>query len=97
LALSGHRSYVTAITFSPDGNLRGSAIGSDGRYSVRGVARGKARVKVESHPRVPEGLGGAGPGEKAVEIPSRYKDEVSSGLTVEVSGAKQTHDIDLSP
>jgi hypothetical protein len=93
------------ITFlAADGGKAYSAIGSAGRYSVRGVARGTARVAVESHPRVPEGFrkaGGGGPPpgpeEKAVEIPPRYAKPESSGLTVEVEKRRQTHDIDLAP
>src|SRR5262245_18157656 len=59
------------LTFTgADGKKAYSALGSDGRYSVRGLAEGQAKVSVVSHPRVPAGFGGGG--EKHVEIPARY-------------------------
>jgi hypothetical protein len=94
------------VTFvDTDNQKRHSAIGKDGRYRVEGPAPGTARIVVVSHPRVPEGFNPARPGqpggkaaeEKRDNVPKRYADVETSGLSVVVSGGKQTHDIDLGP
>jgi hypothetical protein len=90
------------VTFiDAEGKKAYSAIGPDGRYSVRGVAAGTARIAVQSHGRVPAGLLAPGRPEvkdsTVVEIPHRYSDPENSGLEVRVGKAKVAHDIDLEP
>jgi hypothetical protein len=82
-----------SVTFiGSDGKLVYSVIGSEGQYSIRGVAMGKAQVSVVSHTRTP--FGNTSP---ALKIPSRYGKPDTSGLDVEVHSQTQSHDIELKP
>ncbi len=90
------------VTFlGSDGARSYSAIGSGGEYSVRGVARGEAKISVVSHPFVPSGIanpgGAAKPDDGSIKIPPRYKDAPQSPLSVTVTGPGQKYDIDLTP
>jgi hypothetical protein len=86
----------TVIIRGADRQEKGAAIGPDGRYRVRAVAVGPGRIRVVSHPRAPEGLGGGKRDDPHVKIPPHYEDLNTSGLTVEVRPGKQDHDIDLT-
>jgi hypothetical protein len=94
---SGEVTFVAA-----DGARKVVRIGPQGQYSVKQLARGKARIAVESLSKVPPGLMKPGPGavrekeEKPVEIPKRYNSPDESGLSVEVKGGRMTHPIDLT-
>jgi hypothetical protein len=95
----------SVVFLAADGEMKGAVIGSDGRYQVRGLAPGVARVGVASHPPVPPGLfhpGGpekrrAQPPEKVVVLPERLGKPETSGIEVTVVGGSQPFNIDLTP
>ena len=92
-----------------DGKEVYGPISPDGEYQVSGLAVGEARISVVSRPAVPEGLrrfpnpaspfsGAPGPApDKVVEIPLKYNDTQTSGLTYVVTSGEQHHAIDLPP
>jgi hypothetical protein len=86
----------SVVFVSPEGDVVGrSAIAADGRYVMTDVPAGSVKVAVESHERVPPGLGGP-PGDY-VPIPPRYKKAETSGLEYTVTRGSHTFNIDLSP
>jgi hypothetical protein len=88
-----------------------SDIGEDGTYTVAGVASGPAKISVQTSymknirgksykvpPDAPPGYsGGIDPALRAkyVLIPENYEDPEKSGLTFDVKGGTQSHDIEL--
>ena len=104
---------VNTVTFlCEDGSVKSCMVEPDGRYTLRGVPAGRARVTVLSLPPPPQ-LGKApgedgkvkpidGPGpaakpDQAGGIPDRYKDPDSSGLSYDVQRGSHTFDIELRP
>jgi hypothetical protein len=102
---------VNTVTFlCEDGSVKSCMVEPDGRYTLRGVPAGRARITVLSLPPPPQ-LGMApgedgklkpvdGPASKpdqAGGIPERYKDSDSSGLSYDVQRGSHTFDIELSP
>jgi hypothetical protein len=79
----------TVWVVAADGSKRHSGIGPKGQYSVQGVPAGTASVYVESHARVPSGLGGG----QGPSLPERYAKADTSGLSIEVTGRDQKADI----
>jgi hypothetical protein len=104
---------VNTVTFlGDDGGVKSCMVEPDGRYSLRGVRVGHARITVQSLPSPPHlsmapGEDGqmkpvgesdqlAKPG-RAPGIPERYKDPSKSGLSHDVQRGSHTFDIILSP
>jgi hypothetical protein len=98
-ALSGG----TLTLVSESGIKIQAAIKPDGSYRAANVPVGPLKIAVDPRgsalppvlvPRVPEHLRAAddGPGPS---IPRSYRDAEKSGLSCQVSGGEQTHDIDL--
>jgi hypothetical protein len=98
------------LFYNAKGDLVGkSALAEDGSYRVADVPAGKVTVCVWSNKRAPEGLSNTkrqpdfaavapktppAP-DRDVHVPERYSLPETSGLTCEVKGGAQTHDIDL--
>lgn len=90
------------IVVAQDGGMRVGPIQPDGKYEVRDVPTGTAKIAVES----PDPRGGSPvvPGEgvtvKAVPqgwqaLPEKYGSIVTSGLTVDVKAGVNTHNVPL--
>src|SRR4051812_47169973 len=86
----------TVVFYDAANNAPSSPISSDGSFAISKVATGKARIAVVMP--MPIAL----PGEaKAVSlrqvspVPTKYADPEQSGLTCEVTGGNQTHDLQL--
>jgi len=80
---------------------------TDGKYTVTNLPAGPAQITVQTIPPPTVGGGPQGPNiippsggtppDKYVQIPAKYANAEQSGLTYEVKGGSQTHDIDLAP
>ncbi len=102
--------YGTVLVVASDGNALQGPIGEDGRYTVRGVLVGPARLAVNSpDPSTPlvsrdddrrdaddqEMQRRAGLRAKWFAIPARYGDPGTSELAVEVRKGGNRHDLRL--
>jgi hypothetical protein len=95
VTLDGAALSLGLLTLHP---TRGKAvvalIGPDGTYEVRGVAPGEARLSIATVELLPVG---ARPKKVAfVEVPEKYHDPDTSGLTVTLGKGPQVHDVALS-
>jgi hypothetical protein len=97
------------ITFiCSDGKEFKSPLTQDGGYSIIAPPKGVAKIGVKG---MLLGLGGTlkkadskggeslatGPGSSGVAPPAKYADPAKSGLTYDIKGGSETHDIALSP
>jgi hypothetical protein len=72
-----------------------SEIRKDGNYTVSGVPLGTAKIAVVMPIRIT--MGGKSVGSNSLpDIPARYGDPQKSGLSCEVTGGSQTHNVELS-
>jgi hypothetical protein len=90
------------IFVGADGKRVTSGIGRDGSYRISRMSAGVTKIAVETHARAPEGLAhprgaavGAEEGSSVTRIPDRYRDPATSGLTLDVRGGEQDHNIEL--
>ena len=81
-----------------------SQINEDGTYSIANVPAGSAKIAVDNlssepgrklPPNVKHRPPKSEPTEAPVKIPAKYKKPETSGLTCEVTGGRQTHNIEL--
>lgn len=98
-----------SVQFQGSGGVLVGEIQPDGSYTVSGVGTGSAKISVtcqdpkyadymravSAAARDPKGPKPKGRPEDFDKIPSRYSDFEQSGLTYEVKGGTQTHNIDL--
>lgn len=82
-------------------------IGLDGMYTVPNPPKGQVKIAVKQHVGIPNtALPTTGPapsgvsilkseGPKTVSPPAQYADPEKSGLSYEVKGGKETHNIEL--
>lgn len=87
----------TILLISDDGRASSAELQPDGSYHLR-CFPGEFKVAV-SPPAPPDPMGGgsgAAP-QSAVEIPAKYHDFGSSGLTTRVKDGDNTFDISLTP
>jgi hypothetical protein len=81
--------------FGENGEKKDGAIQMGGTYTVWNPPHGKVKITVRTKP--PNDVSTAPPAKHAGNnIPSRYQDPDTSGLTFEVVGGKQTFEIILS-
>ncbi|PHS02882.1 MAG: hypothetical protein COA78_19905 [Blastopirellula sp.] len=91
----------TILFQAASGEVESTQIQSDGTYTVSGLPKGSAKISVNVLPAPMPGPGGvmtAEPGTfeaNPVQIPKKYDNVAKSGLTVELAGGAQTHDIVL--
>jgi hypothetical protein len=95
----------TVYFVDSDGKAWHSGIGANGLYRIEKVPVGLAKIKVVSHLRGPTTSANArGPDAPknprketlAVQIPQKYNDAKTSGLTYDVQYGQQTYDIELT-
>ena len=99
--------YGTVLVVATDGNTHQGNIGEDGSYSVQGIRVGDARLAINSpDPTAPivnkaeqknpeEDKRRAGLKAKWFPLPRDLGDANKSGLTVQVKGGEDRHDIEL--
>jgi hypothetical protein len=87
--------FGSIVFVNAEGNVVGKCAIANGQYVMTDVPTGSVKVAVESHERVPPGLGGV-PG-SYVLIPPRYRKAETSGLGYSVTRGSQTFNLDLSP
>ena len=103
----------TVIMIGSDGVAIATGINPDGTYLINGVRSGTVQIGVVSQnparAETARGRGGAMRGGKGgspdapppssgwFEIPTKYEDPASSGLTAKISSGSSTYDIDLPP
>ena len=97
-------SGIVSIT-AANGWVGTSQINDDGTYSIANVPAGSAKIAVDnfsSEPgtklarKIPRPPDKSHPTQAPpVKIPEKYKDPKTSGLTLEVTGGRQTYDIKL--
>lgn len=98
----------TVQVFAADGTVCTGDIGADGRYEVRGIPTGPARVAVNSADRTQKtSLEKVGQGPRAKDAGDRnnppgwfplapkYADPATSGITTVVAGGTHEFDIEL--
>jgi hypothetical protein len=91
-----------SITFqAQEGIVETVTIQGDGTYTVSGLPKGSAKISITVPPAPTPGPGGVSadePGDyeaNPVLIPIKFGDTTKSGLSVELTGGEQTHDIVL--
>jgi hypothetical protein len=78
-----------------------SRIDEDGNYSIANVPPGSAKIAVDNFSgevkKIPRNIKRPPKSDPPapVKIPAKYKEAATSGLTCEVTGGRQTHNIDL--
>jgi hypothetical protein len=98
----------TVFMVGADGIAVPAVINPDGTYRIEGVANGLAKISVSSpKPATPEMIARARKGRPPAnpppaqdvanwfEIPEKFADPQTSGLTVELKGGENLHDIVL--
>jgi hypothetical protein len=97
------RSGLVSIT-AANGWVGTSQINEDGTYSIANVPPGSAKIAVDNFssdarskpPRdIKHRPPRPAPTDTSVKIPVKYKKPETSGLTCEVTGGRQTHNIEL--
>jgi hypothetical protein len=94
------RSGLVSIT-AANGWVGTSQIDEDGNYSIANVPSGSAKITVDNFSSevrgIPRNVKRPPHAEPTapVKIPPKYKDPKTSGLTCEVTGGRQTHNIEL--
>lgn len=85
------------VTFYDANNKAPSAvIGEDGKYEVKKVATGVAKIAIVTPLDITFAGGGEGlPKSKTPAIPAKYADREQSGLTVDVKSGAQVKDFIL--
>lgn len=87
----------TVLLMSDDGHAASAELQADGNYQLQ-CRPGQFKVAVTPPPPAdPMGGGGGEVSPSTVEIPQKYQDFGSSGLTTEVSEGNNTFDIALTP
>ncbi len=74
-----------------------TSISPEGLYRLTRLAVGPARLSVNSHTRVPEGMRPPTEAEKPANLPTRYNSPDSSELKVEVRRGETPYDIVMKP
>jgi hypothetical protein len=97
------RAGIVSIT-AANGWVGTSQINEDGTYSIANVPPGSAKIAVDNlssepgrklPPNVKHRPPKSEPTQTPVKIPAKYKKPETSGLTCEVTGGRQTHNIEL--
>jgi len=89
------------VTMKSGDKTLSSDISSEGSYTIKGVPVGEATISVMVPPPPPKGGGPEGAIEDTtsvsnpVQIPEKYSDLATSGLTFEVTSGDPTHNIEL--
>jgi hypothetical protein len=93
--LSGTVTFLTS-----ENKIFTSQIASDGTYTVRQLPAGPVKIAVQTPPHIvvndpqmPSQPDVSAP--PPVPIPPKYRDPNASGLTLNVTGGSQTHDIEV--
>ena len=97
VTLNGKAVPAGRITLHDAGGSMSSAIHADGTFQIKNVPIGEYRITVDNEP--PAGLPGEPPPKrdpKQVDIPKKYGDIETSGLTATVVAGKQSLDIQLT-
>lgn len=85
---------ITVVTGSTKAPTAGEMkqMGRGAQAAQKGMENAKSRLKENAPPGAPVGSSSSEP---AVAVPEKYNDPEKSGLTVTVTGGKQTHDIKI--
>ena len=86
---------ASVIFFYSNNKAITSEIADDGKYNLKGVATGPAKIAIFTPLAIefPGGLGG--PQKTVPTIPAKYHDREQSGLTLNVKSGSQIHNIPL--
>ncbi len=89
----------TLTLYSAEGAPYPVAIKADGTFNVSGVPVGQMGVAIDTGAAPaapPAGSSGGQAPPPHVDLPKKYKDPKSSGLTWDIKGGKNTKDFDLT-
>lgn len=90
----------TVTLLTSENKIFTSQIASDGTYAVRQLPVGPVKIAVQTPPHIivndPQMPSQPDvPAPPPVPIPPKYRDPNASGLTLNVTGGSQTHDIEV--
>jgi hypothetical protein len=88
-----------SVTFVTDkGEAAGTSPIKDGAYTIHNVPVGKVKIGVSTPPAggtPPPGVPAAGTSGTTLQVPDKYRTPDQSGLTLDVKGGEQSHNINL--
>ena len=94
---------ATVTFYDANNKAISDVVAADGKYAVKGVATGMAKIAIATPLPIqfPGGLsgakgeGGATQKSEVPAIPAKYNDRAQSGLTFDVKSGPQVHNINL--
>lgn len=101
VTLNGSPVAGQVVFVTSDGRQLPTAIGPDGGYTIMGLPKGEVDVLVKGDPPVnamlPKGADPVGKPTSAGATPPEKYTKAGAGLKFDVTGSRQTHNIELTP